>query len=85
MEDERCEAMDNMSRLHNGEMQTLKKFYESKTQKDYLSYIDEIGNLMEKIEQLKSTLANQERDEKSNEIHREILNRHIEDNKQLQK
>lgn len=87
--DERCEAMDNMSRIHNSEMRALKNLHECKTEKDYLSYIDEIGNLKEKIEQLKHALANQEKifldkSDQLNESHREILNRHIEDNKQLQ-
>lgn len=90
LNDERCAAMDNMSRIHNREMQVLKKFHENKTAKDYDSYIDEIGNLKETIEQLKSTLSNQEKiwldkNEKSYESHREILNRHIADNERLQK
>lgn len=90
LEDERCEAMDNMSRIHNSEMQALKKYYESKTAKDYDSYIDEIGKLKETIEKLDSKLANQEKvllnqNEKLNVSHREILNRHIEDNERLQK
>lgn len=90
LEDERCEAMDSMSRMHNNEMQVLKKNYESKTAKDYDSYIDEIGKLKETIEQFDSKLANQEKvwlnkNEKLNVSHRDILNRHIDDNERLQK